>query len=111
MFPINLNRPLRSVTDRIRSVRMVLWAIETHGLRLIEILGDTFSPLLEEGQAMPFEAQLALVKKRLTLIRDRLIAAESSLGRGLVGLGAALVIFGATLFAARWFARSRPGSG
>ncbi len=100
MLPINVNLPLKSVTDRIRSSRAVLWAIETHGHRLVEILGEFFGSLLEEGEAIPFEAQLALFKKKLILIRDRLVStdrayrdqkASESLVRGKRDEGAAQV--------------------
>ncbi len=76
MFPINLNLPLKAVTDRIRSCRAVLWAIETFGRRLIEILGESYGSLLEEGQAMPFEVQLVLFKKKLSLLCDRLVSTD-----------------------------------
>ncbi len=31
MLPINVNLPLKAVTDRVQSCRAVKWAIETHG--------------------------------------------------------------------------------
>ncbi len=41
----------------------MLWAIETFGHRLIEILSESYGSLLEEGQALPFEVQLVLFKR------------------------------------------------
>ncbi len=64
------------MTDRIRSCRAVLWAITTYGGRLVEILGESFGSLLEEGQAMPFEVQLALFKRKLTMLCDRLVSTD-----------------------------------
>ena len=76
MIPLNVNLPLKSVTDRIQSCRTVLWAIDTHGDRLIDNLGESFDLLLEEHQVTPFETQLALFKKKLILSRDHLITCD-----------------------------------
>lgn len=130
MLPINLNLPLKAVVARIRSCRAVLWALETHGRHLSENLGETFSPLLEEGQAMPFEVQIELFKKQLILVRDQLVstdrayrdqkAAESlvrgrrdtqaeTVNKGVVGLRQAFTgIYSDDKLAAFGFARRTP---
>ena len=76
MVPLNVNRPLTAVTARIQSCRTVVRAIDTFGGRLVDELGPSFTPLLGEGQVMPFETQLELFKKRLILVRDQLVAAD-----------------------------------
>ena len=76
MFPINVNLPLKTVTDRMKSCRAVLWAIEAHGGHLAELLGESFGPLLEDGQAMPFDVQLELFRKKLTQDLDLLVASD-----------------------------------
>ena len=73
MLPINVNLPLKAVTDRVQSCRAVLWAIDTHGNRLAGELGGSFDPLLDEGQVTPFETQLELFKKKLTLDLDQVV--------------------------------------
>ena len=76
MLPINVNQPLKAVTDRKQSCRTVLWAIDTYGDRLVRELSGTFDPLLAEGQVMPFETQLELFKKKLTLDLDQVVATD-----------------------------------
>ncbi len=76
MVPQNVNRPLKTVTARIQSCRTVVWAIDTFGGRLVDELDPSFTPLLGEGQEMPFETQLELFKKKLILDRDQLVAAD-----------------------------------
>ncbi len=75
MLPINVNRPLKTVNDRVQSCRAVLWALATFGDRLVEVLGEAFDLLLEEDQAMPFEVQLELFARKLAEIRDRMVEA------------------------------------
>lgn len=74
-----VNQPSKMVTDRMQSCEAVLWALETHGARLVEILGEQFAPFLGEGLAMPFETQLELFKNRLTHDRDELVEASREL--------------------------------
>ena len=76
MLPINVNLPLKSVTDRMRSCRAVHWAIETYGTRLVDALGESFGSFLAEGQVMPFATQLELCAKMLTRDLDRLVATD-----------------------------------
>ena len=76
MLPINVNLPLKSVTDRIESCRAVQWAIDVHGDRLVGKLGESFGPLLEEGQVMPFETQLQLFAKKLPLTLDQVVTSD-----------------------------------
>ncbi len=76
MVPQNVNRPLQTVTARMQSCRTVVWAIDTHGGPMVDVLGPSFTPLLGEGQVMPFETQLELFKKKLILDRDQLVAAD-----------------------------------
>ena len=78
MIPNHVNRPLKTVTDRIRSCRAVLWALETFGDRLLDILDGEFSPLVDEGQAMPFSVQQLLFRKKLILGRDRMVDSDRS---------------------------------
>ncbi len=70
MAPINVNQPLQTVTARMQSCRTVVWAIDTYGDPLVDKLDPSFTPLLGEGQVMPFETQLELFKKKLILDRD-----------------------------------------
>ncbi len=76
MLPINVNLPLKSVTDRVQSCRTVKWAIETHGTAIDGNLSETFRLLLADGQVMPFETQLELFKKKLCLDRDRVVTTD-----------------------------------
>ena len=76
MIPLNVNLPLKSVTDRIQSCRTVLWAIDAFGDRLVDHLSESFDPLLEDGQVTPFATQLALFKKKLILNRDHLVTCD-----------------------------------
>lgn len=76
MLPININQPLKTVSDRVQSCKAVLWALRVYGGQLLEILGESFAPLLAAGQAMPFEVQLELFEKKLILIRDRMLETE-----------------------------------
>ena len=75
MVPQNVNRPMKAVTARMQSCRTVVWTIDTFGGRLVDELGPSFTPLLGEGEVMPFETQLELFKKKLILDRDQLVAA------------------------------------
>ncbi len=76
MLPINVNLPLKAVTDRMQSCRAVQWAIDTFGTVLVDELGETFDPLLVEGQVMPFEIQLELFKKKLTQDLDQVVTTD-----------------------------------
>ncbi len=76
MLPINVNLPLKSVTDRVRSCRAVLWAISTYGDRLVEKLGEMFGSLLVEGQLLPFDVTLELFRKKLTRDLDGLVTTD-----------------------------------
>ena len=76
MVPQNVNRPLKTVTARTQSCRTVVWAIDTFGGRLVGELDPSFTPLLGEGEVMPFETQLELFKKKLIHDRDQLVAAD-----------------------------------
>ncbi len=78
MLPLNVNRPLKTIMDRIQSCRAVLWALGTFGDRLVGLLGGTYDPLLEEGQVTPFATQLELFRKKLILDRDTLIQCDRS---------------------------------
>ncbi len=73
MLPFNVNLPLKTVGDRVQFCRAVLWAITTWGGRLVDILGETFSPLLGEGEILPFDVQLRLFAKKLTEVSDKLL--------------------------------------
>ena len=72
MLPLNVNLPLKTVTNRIRSCLAVLWALDTFGDRLVALLEESFGALLGEGQEMPFATQLELFRKKLILGRDRM---------------------------------------
>ncbi len=76
MLPINVNQPLKAVTDRMQSCRAVKWAIDTFGTVMVDNLGGTFDPLLADGQVTPFATQLELFKKKLTLDLDRVVATD-----------------------------------
>ncbi len=76
MLPINVNQPLKAVTDRMQSCRAVQWAIETFGTVMVVNPGGTFDPLLADGQVTPFATQLELFKKKLTLDLDQLVAKD-----------------------------------
>ncbi len=76
MVPKNVNRPLKALTARMQSCRTVVWAIDTYRGPMVDGLVPSFTPLLGEGQVMPFETQLELFKKKLILDRDQLVAAD-----------------------------------
>lgn len=76
MLPIDINRPLKTVTDRMQSCRTVVGALEAHGDQLVRLLGTSFDPLLGEGEVMPFATQLALFRKRLIQDRDQLVESD-----------------------------------
>ncbi len=73
MLPIKVNLPLKTVSDRFFSCRAVLWALDAYGDRLAEVLGESFGPLLDEGQAMPFEVQLTLFEKKLIQVSGQMV--------------------------------------
>lgn len=73
MLPTKVNLPLKTVSDRVQSCKAVLWALETYGDRLVEILGESFGPLLEDGQALPFDVQFQLFTKQLRLVSDQML--------------------------------------
>lgn len=76
MLPLNLNLPLKTVTDRVRSCQAVLWALETYGDRLVATLGESLSPLLDPDQSLPFATDLDLFRKQLLASRDALVATD-----------------------------------
>ena len=76
MLPIDINRPLKTVTDRMQSCRAVVGALEAHGDQLVRLLGESFDPLLGEGEVMPFATQLALFRKRLIQDRDQMVESD-----------------------------------
>ncbi len=76
MLPINVNLPLKAVTDRAQSCRAVKWAIDTFGTVMVENLGESFDPLLDEGQVTPFATQLELFKKKLNLELDQVVTTD-----------------------------------
>ncbi len=76
MIPKNVNRPLKSVSDRVQSSRSVVWALDTHDDRLNEVLAETFDELLEEGQTTPFPTQLALFRKRLVRNQEGIVTTD-----------------------------------
>lgn len=73
MLPSNVNLPLKTVSDRVQLCREVLWAISTYGDRLVGNLGDTFAPLLGDGETLPFDVQLALFAKKLTGVSGEMV--------------------------------------
>ncbi len=76
MLPLNVNLPLKTITDRIRSCQAVLWALDTYGDRLVDVLGKTLSPLLDPDQTLPFTTDLDLFRKQLLASRDRMVATD-----------------------------------
>ncbi len=74
MIPLNVNLPLKTVTDRIQSCKTVLGALDAFGDRLVGELCGSFDPLLADGQVTPFETQLELFKKKLTLDLDAVVS-------------------------------------
>jgi len=78
MLPLNINRPLKAVTDRIQSCRTVVEALDTYGDQLVAVLSESLDPLLEDGQVTPFATQLSLFRKKLPLDRDQLVTTDRS---------------------------------
>ncbi len=76
MIPINVNLPLKTVSDRAQSCDEVLGAITTFGGRLTGNLGEEFVSLLEEGQVMPFATTLELFAKKLAASRDLMVETD-----------------------------------
>lgn len=78
MLPLNINRPLKAVTDRIQSCQTVVEALDAYGDQLVAVLSESLDPLLEEGQVTPFATQLSLFRKKLPLDRDQLVTTDRS---------------------------------
>ena len=76
MLPINVNRPLKSVTDRVQSCDAVKTAIDSWGDRLAALLSESFDPLLAEGQVTPFATQLAVFRTKLVEEIDLVVTTD-----------------------------------
>ncbi len=72
-----VNLPTKGLMSRLASCRVVLWALGTHGPRMVEILGGPATvPTPEvEGEA-PYEPLLETLVQRLAEARDLLIATD-----------------------------------
>ena len=51
----------------------------TFGRQMVDVLVERFRSHLEEGQVMPFETELELLKKELTRLRDELLTGDRHL--------------------------------
>lgn len=72
-----VNLPTKGLTDRKASCRVVLWALDTHGPRMVETLGGSTVPDPSlEGEGAPFGSLLETLTQRLTEARDRLITSD-----------------------------------
>ena len=71
-----LNLPSRMLMLRLASCRVVLWALTTHGPRLVENLSDSPSRKLPGGTSLLIEPLLRTLVGLLEQARDRLIASD-----------------------------------
>lgn len=75
--PVNL--PSKMLMARLASCRVVLWALETHGPRLEEILNGPLGPSLPEGLREYFEQHVRQLREVLAAARDLLIQSDRDL--------------------------------
>ncbi len=67
------NRPSKMLMARLASCRAVLWALATHGPRLVEIVNGHLGRSLTEGIWANFEQHLEQQRKVLSAARDLLV--------------------------------------
>jgi len=71
-----VNLPSKMLMARLASCRVVLWALETHGPRLVEILNGPLGRSLPDGMREFFEQHLTQLREVLRSARDLLIASD-----------------------------------
>ncbi|MCP3963622.1 MAG: hypothetical protein GY719_37780 [bacterium] len=71
-----VNLPSRMLMLRLASCRVVLWALATHGPRLVEILNGPFGRLLPATLPEVLEPLLGQLAEVLRTARDFLIASD-----------------------------------
>ncbi len=76
MLTKTLNLPSTMVAARMKSSKIVLSAIESHGQQMAKVLDEKYFSHLEEGQVMPFDTQLRLFEKELNRLTTELRQAE-----------------------------------
>ena len=74
-----VNLPSRTLVGRLASCRVVLWALGTHGPRLVEIVTGPFGQTLPARITALFEPLIALLVEVLAEARDLLIASDRKL--------------------------------
>lgn len=71
-----VNLPSKSLVGRLASCRVVLWALETHGPRLQELLDEPVGKALPESLSTTFGPVVEMLVQVLTEARDLLIASD-----------------------------------
>ena len=74
-----VNRPSKSLMQRLASSRVVLWALATHGPRLAEIFNGPLGRMLPKGLNEFFEQHVAQLQEVLTTARDVVVASDRAL--------------------------------
>ena len=70
------NLPSRMLILRLASSRVVLWALETHGPRLLEILNGPVGQALPPGIESVFDRLVPNLRDMLSVARDQLIVSD-----------------------------------
>ncbi len=74
-----VNLPSKMLMARLASCRVVLWALETHGPRVIEIFHGPLGRMLPEGLRSYIEQHVAQLREVLAAARDMLITSDRNL--------------------------------
>ncbi len=74
-----VNLPTKSLMARLVSCRVVLWALDTHGPRLVEIFHGRLGQALPEDMREFFEQHLKRLQEVLSVARDLLLESERGL--------------------------------
>ncbi len=75
----NVNLPSKMLMQRLASCRVVLWALVTHGPRLVEIFNGPLGRMLPDGLKQYIEQHVARLREVLAAARDMLIASDRDL--------------------------------
>lgn len=79
MAKSTVNLPTKSLMGRLASCRVVLWALVTHGPRLVEIFNGPLGRSLPAGLLGYFEQHIEQLREVLTAARELLIETERNL--------------------------------
>ncbi len=74
-----VNLPSKMLMARLASCRVVLWALVTHGPRLVEIFNGPLGRMLPEGLKAYIEQHVAQLREVLVAARDMLITSDRDL--------------------------------